>query len=76
MAVDLTNADIYLISLCNLICTVQIFNWEDFIGLLKDWLAICQSAGDLFFVNLIINIDSWLNPTKPASLSPFQALIS
>lgn len=46
------------------------FNWEDLVGPLKDQLVICQSASDLFFADLIIDIDSRPDPTKPIFLPP------
>lgn len=36
--------------------------------MLKDRLVICWSADDLFFANLIIDIDSQIDPTKLAFL--------
>lgn len=70
MAVDLTDADIYSVPLRDILRTVQTFDWEDLVGPLKDRLVIHQSAGDLFFADLIVDIDSRPDPTKPASLPP------
>lgn len=70
MAVDLTDADIYSVPLRDILRTVQTFDWEDLVGPLKDRLVIRQSAGDLFFADLIVDIDSRPDPTKPASLPP------
>lgn len=58
IAVDLTNMDIYFVPLRDIFRTVQTFDWEDFIGSLENRLIICQSVVDLFFSDLIINIDS------------------
>ena len=74
IAVDLTNTDIYLVPFWDIFWTVQTFDWEDLVGLLKDRLVIRQSASDLFLTDLIVDIDFRLDPTKPASLpSPLSS---
>ncbi len=70
MVVNLTDADIYSVPLQDIFCTVQMFDWDDLIGLLKDRLVICQSIGDLFFADLIVDIDSRPDRTQPVSLPP------
>ncbi|WP_375449249.1 hypothetical protein [uncultured Nostoc sp.] len=70
MAVDLTKQDIYSVPLCNILCTVQTFSWDDLILPPRNRLVICQSAGDLFNTDLIVDIDSWLEPNASASLPP------
>ncbi len=54
----------------DILCTVQTFDWDDLVGPLKDRLVICQSVGDLFLADLIVDIDSRLDPTQPVSLPP------
>ena len=58
MVVNLTKQDIYLLSLCDIFCTVQTFKWGDFIFPLRNQLVICQSIDNLFSTNLIVDIDS------------------
>ncbi len=58
MAIDLTDANIYSVLLQDILCTVQTFDWDDLVGPLKDQLVICQSVDDLFFADLIVDIDS------------------
>ena len=70
MAVDLTKQDIYSVPLCNILRIVQTFSWDDLILPLRNRLVICQSAGDLFNADLIVDIDSWLEPNASASLPP------
>lgn len=40
MTIDLSDADIYLFPLCNVLCTVQTFDWEALGSPLKDRLVI------------------------------------
>ncbi len=49
------------------------FNKKNLVKLLKNWLVICQSIGDLFFINLIVDIDSRTNSTKPVFLPPHSS---
>ncbi len=81
MTVDLTDADIYLVSLWDIFCIVQTFDWDDLVGLLKDRLVICQSIDDLFFTDLIVDIDSRLDQTRvfatpPSSNGPKESTLS
>ena len=68
MAMNLTDKDIYLILLQNIFSTVQTFDWQDLVNTLKDRLVIHQFASDLFLADLIVNIDSQLDSTKPITL--------
>lgn len=74
MAVDLTDADIYSVPLRDDLCTVQLFDWNALVFLLKDRLVIYQSAGDLFLADLIVDLNSQHNKTNPAaSLLPLPS---
>lgn len=58
IAVDFTNTDFYSILLWDIFRTFQMFDWENFVDVLKNWLVICQFADDLFVIDLMIDIDS------------------
>ena len=70
MVVDLTKQDIYSVPLRDILCTVQTFSWDDLIFPLRNRLVIRQSAGDLFNADLIVDIDSRLEPNASAFLPP------
>ena len=72
IGIDLTNMDIYSVSLRDILCTVQTFSFDDLLPTLRNRLAICQSAGDLFNTDLLVNIDTHANPSKPVIL-PFTS---
>ncbi len=74
MTVDLIKQDIYPVSLCDILRSVQIFEWSDFILLLKNQLVIYQSTGDLFSTDLIVNVDSQLEPNASTSLPPLSSI--
>ncbi len=74
MAVDLTEQDIYSVPLRDILHTIQTFEWGDLILPLRNRLVICQSAGDLFSADLIVDVDSRLEPNAFASLSPFSSI--
>lgn len=68
MVVNLTKQDIYLVFLCNIFRTIQTFKSDDLILPFKNRLVICQSAGDLLSADLIVDIDSWLEPNTSTFL--------
>ena len=74
MAVNLTEQDIYWVLLRDIFYTVQNFEWGDLIPPLKNRLIIRQSAGDLFNINLIVDVDSRLEPNASASLPPLSSI--
>ncbi len=74
MAVDLTKQDNYSVPLYDILCTVQTFKWGDLILPLRNRLIIRQSAGDLFSADLIVDVDSRLEPNASASLPPLSLI--
>ncbi len=74
MAVDLTKQDIYLVPLRDVLPIIQTFEWGDLIFPLRSQLVICQSAGDLFSDNQIVNVDSQLELNASTSLPPLSSI--
>ena len=72
MAVDLTDIDIYSVPLRDILRTIQTFSFDNLLPTLRNRLAIRQSVGDLFNVNLLVDIDTHANPSKPFIL-PFTS---
>ena len=68
MAVDLTDMDIYSVPLRDILRIVQTFSFDDLLPTLRNRLAIRQFAGDLFNADLLVDIDTHANPSKPVIL--------
>lgn len=68
IAIDLTNIDIYSVPFRDILRTVQTFSLDDLFPTLRNRLAIYQSAGDLFNADLLVDIDTHANLSKPVIL--------
>lgn len=68
MAVNLNDMNIYLVLLQNILRIIQTCSFNNFFFILRNRLAIRQFVGNLFNIDLLVDIDYYPNLSKPVIL--------